>query len=140
MRLNTAWRRPAAYALHGVAGVARWRVTALVAGGPLANLLIAAACLATAVLLNPGPSQGPHEGLRGVALLMPGSWATAWLNLCGLSSLLIGLSTLVPGRAAGLRTDGGQLLDLACARRAANNESSPPLDPPPPAGGDMGEA
>jgi hypothetical protein len=72
--------------------------------------------LTTAALVNPGLPEGPHEGLRRVALLMPGSCLTAWLNLGGLSSLLLGILTLIPGRSAGLRTDGGQLLDLVCSR------------------------
>jgi hypothetical protein len=49
---------------------------------------------------------------RSVALLYPGDPATAGLNVAGLLSLGLGLGTLIPGSAAGLRTDGGQLLDL----------------------------
>jgi len=66
-------------------------------------------------------------GTRGCfALLTPGSWLTAWLNLGGLSSLLLGILTLIPGRSAGLRTDGGQLLDLVCSRWAASETVTPP--------------
>lgn len=118
VRLNTAWFEPAAYVLHGLPLTKgwRWRWTAVVLAGPLSNLLLGATCLAVASGLNPGPGadmpQAAWAGWRSVALLFPAGAATAWLNLAGLLSLGLGLGPLVPGFAAGLRTDGGQLLDL----------------------------
>jgi membrane-associated protease RseP (regulator of RpoE activity) len=116
VRLNTAWFQPAAYVMHGPCLTNGWRWAAVILAGPLSNLLLGAACLAVASGLNPGaPADMPPSaqmGWRSVALLFPGGAATAWLNLSGLLSLGLGLGTLVPGFAAGMRTDGGQLLDL----------------------------
>lgn len=117
-RLNTAWFQPAAYVAHALPreGGRRWRWAVTVFGGPLSNLLVAVACLAAASGLNPGPPadmpRAARAGWRGVALLYPGDPVTAWLNIAGLLSLGLGLGNLVPGSAVGLRTDGGQLLDL----------------------------
>jgi hypothetical protein len=119
-RLNTAWSQPAAYVLlpppqvgHGYR---RWRWAAMVLGGPLANLLVGAACLAAAGHLNPCPpasvSTNARAGWRGVAILYPGDLTTAWLNMAGIVSLWLGVCNLVPGSAKGMRSDGGQLLDL----------------------------
>ena len=127
-RLNTAWFKPAAYVMHELPqdGVQRWRWAAVVFAGPLSNLLAGAACLAAAHWLNPGPPvemlHAPRVGWRSVALLYPGDPATAWLNIAGLLSLGLGLGTLVPGSAAGMRSDGGQLLDLW--RRNDGNKST----------------
>jgi hypothetical protein len=118
LRLNTAWFQPAAYVLHGLPLTKgwRWRWVAVVLAGPLSNLLVGATCLAIARGLNPGaPAEMPpaaRVGWRSVAVLFPGDAVTGSLNLAGLLSLGLGLATLVPGSAAGLRTDGGQLLDL----------------------------
>ncbi len=117
-RLNTAWFQHAVNVRFWLTGVTGWpfRMAVMTLGGPLANLLIGVACLAVASWLNPGPPAempaSAREGLRSVALLYPGDLATAVLNLVGLLSLGLGLGSLIPGRAAGLRTDGGQLLDL----------------------------
>ncbi len=129
-RLNTSWFKPAAvvYPLLG-APTSSWRYALVVGGGPIANLLLCALCLIAASVLHPGPPDSiPREarlGWRSVALLMPGNFATASLNSAGLLSLGLGLGTLVPGRAAGVRSDGGQLLDLFWGGREANQ--SPPL-------------
>jgi hypothetical protein len=47
----------------------------------------------------------------------PGSAVVAWLNVTALVSLYLCAGTLIPGRAAGLRTDGGQLVDMLIASR-----------------------
>jgi hypothetical protein len=126
VRLNRLWFQPAAYVVAGLpagnTSIRRWAT--MVAGGPLANLLICVFCLIAASIINPGPTDMiPSEarpGWRSVALLMPGNLTTAWLNVAALISLGFGLGTLIPGRAAGLRTDGGQLFDLFCGQGAPN--------------------
>jgi hypothetical protein len=119
LRLNTVWFRPAGVAWHEVLGATRRQVAVMVAGGPAASLAAGAGCLAWAAEINPGPTDVPvarQSGWRDVALVWPGSSGVAALNVTGLVSLYLGAGTLVPGRAAGLRTDGGQLLDLALGR------------------------
>jgi hypothetical protein len=104
-RFNTAWFRHAAHVVHeraeGTRRSGRWAI--IVLGGPLANLLIGAVCLAMAHWLNPGPppelSSNAEPGWRNVALLFPGDWMTALLNLTALVSWGLGLGTLVPGKA-----------------------------------------
>lgn len=128
LRLNTAWFQPAAYVLYSAGGKQRWGRAVMVAGGPLTNLLIAVACLVLANAIHPGPppfvaSPGLY-GWREFAIFMPGNWVTALLNLVGLESLALCLWTLVPGRAAGLRTDGGQLLDCLRGRSGTFQETS----------------
>src|SRR5262249_60339247 len=112
-RLNTAWFQPAGYVLHGLpeAGSRSSRWAIVLFGGPLVNLLLGVACLLLASWVNPGPPHGA-VGWRGWALLWPGGLAGGLLNSAGLLSAGLGLGTLVPGKAAGMRTDGGQLLDL----------------------------
>jgi membrane-associated protease RseP (regulator of RpoE activity) len=118
VRLNTAWFQPAAYVLHALPnGCVRPRLWAVVVfAGPLCNLLLGLTCLIAANWLNPGPPTGmspdARVGWRNVALLFPGNMVIAQLNVAGLLSLGMGMATLIPGSAAGLRTDGGQLLDL----------------------------
>lgn len=120
LRPNMRLLHLAGVSYHAVAGAERWRVAAIFAAGPVVNLAIAGVCLALAAVLNPGPpaGRGPaaHNALRDVALVWPGSSAVAGLNVAGLASLLLGAFNLVPGRSAGFRTDGGQLLDLARGR------------------------
>jgi Zn-dependent protease len=117
-RLNTAWFQPAAYVMHTLPlyGNWRWRKAAFIFGGPASNLVLGAVCLVVASGINPGPPiempNAARAGLRSVAVLYPGDPATAGLNVAGLLSLGLGLGTLIPGAAAGLRTDGGQLLDI----------------------------
>jgi uncharacterized repeat protein (TIGR04138 family) len=117
-RLNTAWFQPAAFVVYAPAwsadGPLRWGV--MVLGGPLSSLLLGVGCLGAASWLNPGP---PAEIASRARFLFPGDLATANLNVAGILSLGMGLGTLVPGRAAGLRTDGGQLLDLWRLHKAA---------------------
>jgi hypothetical protein len=118
VRMNTAWFQPAAYVLHAFPeGCVRpWRWAVLLLAGPLCNLLLGLTCLIAANWLNPGPPAGmppdARVGWRSIALLFPGDMLTAQLNVAGLLSLGLGVGTLIPGSAAGLRTDGGQLLDL----------------------------
>jgi hypothetical protein len=116
MKPNFQLFRPAAIA-HVASNTVRWRTAAMIAGGPLANLTVAGVCLASAAAINPGPPAGvpvaARSSFRDVAVVWPGSTIVSWLNVTGLVSLFLGVFTLVPGRSAGLRTDGGQLLDLA---------------------------
>src|SRR5262249_3338088 len=92
-------------------------------GGPLSNLVIGVACLAASSWHNPGPPNtvppSARAGWGSVALLYPGDPATALLNIAGLVSLQMGLVNLVPGNVGRLRSDGGQLLDLARGRLPA---------------------
>lgn len=124
-RLNAAWFRPAASVMFdfpwGADALRRWAV--MVLGGPLSNLLLSIVCLFAASWLNPGPQaempSRARSGWRNVALLYPGDLPTAFLNVTGVLSLGLGLGTLVPARVVGLRTDGGQLLDLWRFRKVA---------------------
>jgi hypothetical protein len=117
-RFNTAWFQPAAYVMHGLGTVGnrRFRRAVMVLGGPLSNVFLAGVCFVAASGWNPGPPvglpAGSRTGWRNVALFYPGDVVTAGLNVAAVLSLGLAISTLVPGRAAGLRTDGGQLLDL----------------------------
>lgn len=116
--LNTAWFRPAAYFQSSFpeGGVPAWRWAVVVLGGPMANLLFVPIFLLAASWMNPGPpAEMPSAlrvGWRTFAWLNPGDMATALLNIAAILSLALGLGTLVPGTSAGVRTDGGQLLDL----------------------------
>jgi hypothetical protein len=118
VRLNTAWFQPAFYVKLGVGAQGNWRLrwAVMVLGGPLTNLLIGVACLLAAGWLNPGPSSSlpasARTGLRMVALVVPGNFPTALLNIVGLLSLGFGLGNFIPAHVVGFRTDGGQLLDL----------------------------
>lgn len=135
LRPNADWFRPAAVAYHAFRSARLWQIAALIAGGPLASLLAGAACLAGAAAVNPGPTDAPvahRSRWRDVAFVWPGHAGVAALNVAGLISLFLGAGTLVPGRAAGLQTDGGQLLDLALGRWVP---SAPPAGPA--AGGTM---
>jgi hypothetical protein len=125
--LNTDWFGPPAYFTHGpAAGADARRRAVMLLGGPLASLIPGAACLVAGSWLNPGPPAdlpgAARSGWRGVALLYPGDAWTAALNTAGVLSLGLGLGTLVPGRAAGCRTDGGPLLDLWRAEADAYQE------------------
>jgi hypothetical protein len=132
-RLNNAWFRPAAYVVLALpSNVDRpWRRAAAILGGPISNLFLGAACLAAACGVNPGPPPdvpaAARVGWRTAALLYPGDPATTHLNLVGFLSLGVGLGTLIPGSSAGLRTDGGQLLDLW---RGNSANARPPLQSP----------
>lgn len=66
---------------------------ALVAGGPLASLLLGAVLLPLGVVL--------------------GDWAGGMLFATGAVSVVIGCATLLPLRAGGFMSDGGQLLGMA---------------------------
>ncbi|MFO0810769.1 MAG: site-2 protease family protein [Gemmataceae bacterium] len=130
-RLNRDWFRHAGIVRFFTPTNERWRVAVMVAAGPATNLAIGAVCLTVAALVNPGPPAAAFPGLArsswgDVALAWPGSALTAWLNITGLVSLYLGAGTLVPGRAAGLRTDGGQLLDMLIASRRSTAASSGP--------------
>jgi Peptidase family M50 len=115
-RLWAAWPIPSGYVLFSGTGRSRAGTAAMVAAGPLVNLLIAAACLFAAGLLNPPPA--PTAFLADawppveLALLAPRSLATTALNLCGLLSFFYGAGTLIPGRRGVMPTDGAQLVDL----------------------------
>jgi uncharacterized repeat protein (TIGR04138 family) len=125
VRLNTAWFKQALFVerkpVWGRDGAARW--AGFVLGGPLANLLLGAACLAGAAWLSPGPpADAPRRAVDTVAWfpsLYPGDLLTACLNFAGLLSLARGLSELVPATVGRWRSDGGQLLDLWRYRRVA---------------------
>jgi len=118
VRLNTAWFQPAAFVAQkfpdGSVWPLGWVFTVL--GGPLANLLLGVMCLVVASWINPSPPMqklnSAGQNRRSVALFSPGDLPTAYLNVTAILSLGLGLGTLVPGRSAGLRTDGGQLLDF----------------------------
>jgi hypothetical protein len=119
MLLNTQLFQPAAIARHASGSVSRGRQAAFVAGGPAASLLAGILCLEVAQTQNPGPPDMPaasRSRWRNTAVVWPGANVVALLNLSGLVSLYLGGATLVPGRYAGIRTDGSQLLDLAFGR------------------------
>lgn len=103
-RSPTVWRtRGRNAAGHAGDGQTPTRLTAMVAGGPLASLVTGGLAWWTA------PS----------ALAGGGEVSTAWLFSSalgrgfGLGSLLIGVVTVVPGRTSGFLTDGPRLRLLA---------------------------
>lgn len=125
-RLNTAWFQPAAYVQHDCpdSGLRVSHHVIVLLAGPLVNLLLGAASLLLASRVNPGPPHGA-VGWRLVALLWPGDPVTGLLNIAGVVSLGLGLFSLVPkGDSARIRSDGGQLLDLWCARGGAGQGRS----------------
>lgn len=76
----------------------RKRMLALVAAGPLASLFVGGTALLLATVL---PAEtGPASVLRALT------------GLFGVSSLLIGVITLIPGKTSGFLTDGARLLQL----------------------------
>lgn len=126
--LNTRLFEPAGIVRSANAGVSRRQWAAFVAGGPAANMLSGFLFLMLAQAVNPGPpnvAPAIRSPLRDVALVWPGSAVVSWLNLAGLVSLYLGGSNLIPRRFAGLRSDGGQLLDLAVSWAAAQQAVEP---------------
>jgi hypothetical protein len=73
----------------------------LVAGGPVANLLLAAVAVPAALHLA---GQGAGSGIVAYLPLV--------LLFLGLFSALLGLLSLIPSGSAGLHSDGGQLLRI----------------------------
>ena len=92
----------------------RRRLTAMVAGGPLASLV----------------TGGLAWWAVPSALAGGGDVSTAWLFASalgrgfGLGSLLIGVVTLVPGRTSGFLTDGARLRLLAAGGPGADREAA----------------
>ena len=78
----------------------RRRTIALVAGGPLASLMIGVQCLLLWSVLSP-LLHGPTAGAAAFALLLGGA-----------GSLGIGILTLLPMRVGGFYSDGARLLRL----------------------------
>lgn len=78
----------------------------LTVGGPLASVVLAAACLGL----------GRHEGIKAwMASVLPAPLAyglVLFAMLMGIFSAVIGLVTLVPNRAGGFYSDGARLLNL----------------------------
>jgi hypothetical protein len=124
-RLKASWFQPAASVTHepvwGGDGLLRWAV--MVLGGPLANLVLGVGWLVAANWLNPGPGgvapRAAQAGWGSVALLLPGSLLIACFNVAGMLNLAWAFGTLLPGDEAGVRTDGGRVLDLWRLHRAA---------------------
>lgn len=79
---------------EGDRGLGRGDQILLLAGGPLANLLTAALCLAA------------------VALLALPAWASGLLGGAAASALVLGVANLVPFHSRGWRSDGQGILDL----------------------------
>jgi hypothetical protein len=121
VRLNNDWNRAAFYVMFDPARATRRAWFLLIAAGPLTNLFLGCGCLLAAEAWNPGPPPRVlavgRPAWRSVALLYPGDVPTALLNTAGLLNLGLGLAVLVPRRVAGVRTDGGQLLDVWLGRR-----------------------
>jgi uncharacterized repeat protein (TIGR04138 family) len=118
-RLNTAWFEPAAFVVFAPSWRAdeAWRRGIMLLGGPLASILLGAACLIAAVSwsnLTSSAAYTPNVWAEWpwVAFFYPGDLVTAYLNIAGIQGVFLGVGTLIPGRVAGFRTDGGQLLDL----------------------------
>jgi hypothetical protein len=101
----------------------RFRWTAFMAGGILANLLLAGIAIAVAQALNPPSPPGLSAGqpaeedggasrLRSLAVFRPNSLPVVLLNFFSLANLLCALLTLFPvqGRTT---SDGAHLLRLA---------------------------
>lgn len=90
------------------------------------NLVIGVGCLLAAAAVNVPPSpptpQAAAQSWRQVALLNPGGLVVGWLNLTGLISLGMCVAGLIPGTAAGVRSDGGQLIDLLLACPVKNGQ------------------
>jgi hypothetical protein len=89
----------------------------MIVGGPVANLVLTCGCFALAACCDSGqnfvfPGQRPLIRSGAVGWLFPTGLVAAPFRLVGMISLLPGVCTLVPGRVAGMRTDGGQLLDI----------------------------
>jgi hypothetical protein len=78
----------------------RRRLALFIAGGPAASLLLAAACLAGALLVDDLAPRPPRT--------VPAWWlaSAAFANLCSFGFALL------PARSHGMPTDGAQLLDL----------------------------
>ncbi|WP_439630867.1 site-2 protease family protein [Gemmata sp.] len=121
VRLNTEWNRAAAYVAFGTNLATRRAWFVIFAAGPLTNLVLGCGCLLAAQAWNPGPptrvQAAGRPGWWSVAVLYPGDVPTALLNTAGLLNLAIGLASLVPRQVAGVRSDGGQLLDIWTGRR-----------------------
>lgn len=111
-RSSSGWRmamnRSIALA-GGLAGTAptdthrvRQRMAVVIAGGPIASVITGVIALAWCASLRPLEFDIATPFARV-------SWAAA-LTAYGFGSVGIGLLTLVPGRTAGFRTDGAQLL------------------------------
>lgn len=124
-RLNTGLFDPALSVKHkparGRGGAARWAV--MVLGGPLANLLVGAACLAAAAWVSPGPPAGAPAGavkmMAAFPSLYPADLPTACLNVAGVLSLAVAGHSLAAGR------DGGLLILIWQYRRAARAAGYP---------------
>ena len=128
LKLNSHWHRMAAIVYMGVQRANCRQVAVMVAGGPAASVLVGVGCLLAATWANSGPpdvAAATRSTWGGVAMVWPGSAFVAWLNLTGLVSLSLGALTLYPGRSGGIRTDGGQLLDLALGRWTPSQEGMP---------------
>jgi hypothetical protein len=92
-RVAATWGGLAACAPGGNGGASRRGYLLLVAGGPLASLALAA--------------------VAGLLALAIGGWWGGLAFTTAALSLVIGIATLIPLRAGGYMSDGGQLLGLA---------------------------
>jgi len=103
LRLNRVASTWGGLAVCAPVGALRARdVALLVACGPVASLVLAAGA-----------------GLGGVAL---GGWWGGFVFGTGALSLFIGIATLLPVRAGGYMSDGGQLLGLARGDRRSSQQ------------------
>jgi hypothetical protein len=92
-RVTATWGGLAACAPHGERSSGRASFALLVAGGPMASVLLAAATVPAAFAV--------------------GGWWGGLLLVTAAMSAGIGVATLIPVRAGGYMSDGGQLLGLA---------------------------
>ena len=82
----------------------------VVAGGPIANLGLALACLVAAWCVDPFSVP-----------LVPRTHGGYWLDFVALMNLAVGLANLVPGRSRSLPSDGSQLAAWRRKDRAESN-------------------
>jgi hypothetical protein len=114
-RVDTAWftqpDAPDGYVnLEPPQDVKWWHVVLVLLAGPLSNILFAVACFVAAAALNSEVSAFDQREVPDT--LSTASRMALLLNNAGVLSLFMGLFNLVPSGAAGLRSDGGKLLDL----------------------------
>lgn len=104
VRLNRSLALAGGLALCAPVGVhdLRRRTMVLVAGGPIASLMLGAQCLAVWSVLS--PMFDDRAGFGAMAMFA--------LLLGGVISVAVGLITLVPMRAGGFYSDGARLLRL----------------------------
>jgi hypothetical protein len=82
----------------------RQRTLLMVAGGPVLSLMVAAQFLALYQAMSPA--------LFSAGAAFPAQLAGILLLAIGLGSMLIGVVTLIPGRAGGFYSDGARMLRL----------------------------